>query len=576
MLNNNYVWTPAGLQYGKYNSKVGKDEIILNDNDATRVETGVVGKDTENAYVNAEDSILGNDPAMILGTSATFAQLGQPEYEKMKQAEVQQDLLKQSAEQQMKKFDITKSSLAKQTAQFQKKQYDKLNNEFEQIRTQAHDNLKSIADAQAQQHYVLNNTEDVPAYKEGKSSKSSYSITRSSRNIPWLQRAIPDLAALTAGAAQYSWWKRNPIQYHSTYAGNPYERRILQQLASQRYNPYPELRSNQDAERRAAYSNEQSGALSGAQRYLGRIALGLGSQENNAKVLQNAQNQNINLRNTYANAMSTLGAQEAQRRMQANVHDWDDFQAAHGRKVKGIETGMYNMVNALQNWYANEFKYNSWRDSVALYKEELDDNQRKWIAEMQAKYPGWTPNNGATTNTNKGGSTKSGTSTGPVTGTTTTSPKESSAANAPSQAIPSTATAPYVSESITYGPKWSNINYGSGQPYGNTRYGQQNDPRYTRYGGMELWDFGDTMHPFNRKIYDITNKPGGAGGLITPNPRYQYFTKPYPGWVGNWNQQIKLNQQPIMRLSDYPQDFYTHNANDNNIFINDRSYWRNK
>lgn len=575
MLKNNQVWTPNGLQFGNPDAKVGKNEIILNDNDATRVESGKVGQDTENAYVEDQDSILGNDPALILNTNKTFAQLGQPLYNLFENIKLQRQTLKQEAEKQSEKFDIRKSSLAKQTAEFQNKQYQKLDDQFAEKQENAHNGLKQLADAQANQHKIVNYTYNnyMPQYKKGKdesisSTKMSHSYEMKSE-IPLYQRLIPDLAALGAGAAQLAWWKNTPIQYHSTYAGNPYERRILQTLASQRYNPYPELRSAQDAERRAAYANEQSGALSGSQRYLGRLALGLGSQQSNAQILQNAQNQNINLRNNYAQMMANLGAQEAQRRMQANQHDWDDFQAAHGRKVKGIETGMYNMVNALQNAYANEFKYKSWLDSVSLYNQQLKDEDRRWIAEMQAKYPNWN---------------LSGTKAATSKGKTEQNPIVQQAQ--PASTI-TTQTPPYVSEgrsvspsttatstiTTTYGPKFGGINYDPGL-IGTVKYNMPGQQLEEDVYDRGVWDFGDNMQgrSFKRKIYDITNPAGGAGGLITPQPRYQYFTMPYPGYAGNFDR-----RQIIRPLAQYPQEeYYTHNANDSYIFTNNRSFWKSK
>ena len=66
MLNRrNKVWSPSGYEYGPINSLVGKGESIINFNNQTAsyVKTGKVGKDTEPSSVRDDDDnvILGND-----------------------------------------------------------------------------------------------------------------------------------------------------------------------------------------------------------------------------------------------------------------------------------------------------------------------------------------------------------------------------------------------------------------------------------------------------------------------------------------------------------------------------------
>ena len=231
--------------------------------------------------------------------------------------------------------------------------------------------------------YANNGKDALPGYAEGKStskSRSSVSVRTSSGRIPWAYRFMPGLVGMGAEAYMYDWWRRNPIQYHSTYARNPYERQALRTMAQNRINPYNAIRAAQDAERRGEYRIDQSGGLTGAQRYLAKVAGTLGNAQNMANIYQEADEKNAALRNQYAEAAAKIGEQDAQRAQHANQHDWDDYVAAHGRKTKGIETHIAGFVNQLNHMYANEAKYKMWRDSIAMYQQQLDDEQARWAA----------------------------------------------------------------------------------------------------------------------------------------------------------------------------------------------------
>jgi hypothetical protein len=164
-------------------------------------------------------------------------------------------------------------------------------------------------------------------------------------------------------------YKTQPVSYHSTYAGNPYGAAGLKELASLRQNPYAAIKASQDAERRAAFANAEGGGTTGSQKYLGRVALGIAGMQNAANVISASQQQNNAYRQQYANALLQEGNAQATRRQNAAQHDWSDYVAAHGRKTAGIEKATANMLNAINQGYANEFKYNTWRDSVEMYQQ---------------------------------------------------------------------------------------------------------------------------------------------------------------------------------------------------------------
>jgi hypothetical protein len=91
----------------------------------------------------------------------------------------------------------------------------------------------------------------------------------------------------------------------------------------------------------------RAGGLTGSQRYLASVANNLGLQRNYADALYRSNAQTNTNKAQYANIAANLGAQDAQRRMQADQFDYNAYTAAHGRKVKGFETGIANILNWL-------------------------------------------------------------------------------------------------------------------------------------------------------------------------------------------------------------------------------------
>lgn len=216
------------------------------------------------------------------------------------------------------------------------------------------------------------------ALRENGTSSDEYNCGKDRRyaegKMNAFSRMFPTIAGLTASLGQLAHWGTNPIQYHSTYAANPYGTRALNELNQLRYNPYPDIQASQEAERRAAYANSQAGDMTGSQRYMGRIGLGIDAMRNAANVFSNAQQQNNNYRTQYANALLQEGNSIATRRQNANQHDWSDYVQAHGAKTRGIEQATANILGAINGGFQNEFKYRTWQDSLDIYrdKQQLD------------------------------------------------------------------------------------------------------------------------------------------------------------------------------------------------------------
>ena len=202
--------------------------------------------------------------------------------------------------------------------------------------------------------------------------------------IPGWVRAIPTVSSLAAGINQLRWWKGQDIQAPDIYAKNPNASVALNTLASLRDNPYQQFRAMQDVERRNAFGVNNVGGLSGSQRYMARVASGIGMQNNYANALRQSQLQNNQYKSQYATTAAQLGAQDAANRMAANQFGRNDYVGSHGKKVKGYETGIYNMINAGNSGYTNEFKYRMGNKTLDMYQQNLDEEQKR-IADLYNK-----------------------------------------------------------------------------------------------------------------------------------------------------------------------------------------------
>lgn len=429
MLNRrNKVWSPSGYEYGPVNSLVGKGESIINFNNQTAsyVKTGKVGKDTEPSSVRDDDDnvILGNDINWKTGNK--FSQEALPHTMQIEQIN--------DMEKKLNKKNSKYDSLYKQTSKIN-------NSQFAMAKQAPMQALSMLADQQKAQHDIegrhalqrFNIGDDVPYLKwrtnpelplwnnmfrqtdlkpvpivpfadqniddqniddqeeivpikdvknksipKLKNKTPKYNSNDVSNISPWM-RAMPHVLGLGAALTKYGHWKGNPVTYHSTYAANPYLNRALSIMAQNRISPYSAIKEALDAERRAAYRLNQSGGLTGGQKQKERVAMALGSGQNIANILNTVNEKNAAFRNQYAEAAAKYGESTASRMQNANHFDWNDFVAAHGRKTRGIEQSLADIVNQAKDWYSNDFKYNAWKDTTRMYKQALDQEQQDWI-----------------------------------------------------------------------------------------------------------------------------------------------------------------------------------------------------
>ena len=374
------VWGPDGYQVGPVNSMVGKGETIVNfdTGDSSLVTKGKVGQDTEYSSVTENDNnvILGNDPILPLynrGKSGiTFAQAAAP-ITAMRQL-ISSQIDKIDSVKYLRNAEIDKksnlSSLSRRTRELSDSQFEKLKQPLLEKDQELEQQHKQLADMQRTQHMMFANC--------GKDKFDG------GTDIPVWQRMIPAVAGTTAGLMQALRWAKEPVRQINTYAGSPYSSEALRTLASLRYNPYAAIKASKDAERRSSYELSQQG-VTGGRRDFGRIALGIANQQNAANVISAAQQQNNSYAAQYANALLNEGNQIASRRQSANQFDRQDYVAAHGRKTKGIETATANILNQINSAYQNEFKYNTWRETADLYRQQLTEDQKRRIQELDER-----------------------------------------------------------------------------------------------------------------------------------------------------------------------------------------------
>lgn len=405
----NKVWTPTGYRNGHVNSMVGKGESIINFNrgTGTLVTKGKRGVDNQPSSVRPDDDnvILGNDIDWTNGMK--FSDQAAP-------LTAQLQLLNNYTK--IPKDYDKKSSLSKQTQDIQMR-------ELNRRRQPILDALGNISARQEKQHQIENKAV-LGAFDEGKDkfknlqmpqnpldlSLESFNdlvnnggvpqmtlptVSTSGSNwrtdsddsddnesneiIPAWQRMIPSAFGMLKSWDQFNTYDKQPIRYTNTYRSNPYARQALRGMASLRYNMYPELQAVRDAERRGAYALSNQGGLTAGQRAAARVANTIATQRNLAQTYANASDQNNKYKQNYYNALMSAGQADRAARMSAAQQDYANYVAAHGAKYKGRDTAVANMIDQMNNWYANEFKYRTYRDTADIYRQELD-NKRKALA----------------------------------------------------------------------------------------------------------------------------------------------------------------------------------------------------
>lgn len=198
----------------------------------------------------------------------------------------------------------------------------------------------------------------------------------------YLGNLIPSGLGMLASVGQYLDASGQDLATSTTRVHNKYERDALNRLAGLRINQYPIIDNLYGAQRIADSGVNMSG-LSGYQRAKARLANLANTQKAISDAAINIQAQN----NQYDSAASTmesqLGAQQAQWDLQGIMNDQKRLDEAHGRRQQGKQTGIYNFLNQLQSFYANEFKRRQFNDTMDLYRQNLQLDRDKFNRDLK-------------------------------------------------------------------------------------------------------------------------------------------------------------------------------------------------
>lgn len=201
----------------------------------------------------------------------------------------------------------------------------------------------------------------------------------------YLGNLIPSGLGMLASIGQYIDASSQDIRSPQIYSANPYEQSALNDLSGLRINQYPVINQINNATARADQALNMSGGLSGYQRARLRNANLLNTQKSISDSLISAQTQNNAYKANLANAKMQLGNQYAQRMQQSRMFNEEMLAKAHAARQQGKQMGMYNFLNQLQSYYANEFKRRQFNDTIGLYRQQQNLDKARFDSEL-ARY----------------------------------------------------------------------------------------------------------------------------------------------------------------------------------------------
>lgn len=204
--------------------------------------------------------------------------------------------------------------------------------------------------------------------------KPTFNTTRSA-SFGGLGNAIASGLTALGGLSQILGARNQSLSSPTTYAPNQYERQALTAMANRRASVYPQLQAMRDVEARNRWAIRNSGGLTGAQKYLANVASGIGLQRNYANVIDAANQLNNQYKGEWANAALQTGTQNAQRMQNSNQYRDEAYARAHGARTQMEQVGMFNMLNAIQQFYANEFKRHQFERTMGLYDQDYRYNK---------------------------------------------------------------------------------------------------------------------------------------------------------------------------------------------------------
>lgn len=189
---------------------------------------------------------------------------------------------------------------------------------------------------------------------------------------------IPNALGALASIGQMIHAGSQEIKPSDSYVPHRYAGKVTDTLAGLNINEQPGLQQINKAARYADYGITHSGGMSGSQKQLNRLANANNMYTNYLKFLWDSQAQRNAYKAQYANALATIGAQEAQNRQNANQWDLDYYSRAHAAKLGGIQMGLRNLMDYINHWSADASKLNQFNKMYDLYAMDVYNNTNRY------------------------------------------------------------------------------------------------------------------------------------------------------------------------------------------------------
>lgn len=362
------VYTSQGKVNTTPNARVAAGESIIDNIDDTSKTTGHVvkdgklGQDTNLANLNDSTIVLGQDIDWRNGM--TFRDQSLPYTQALEKINKKYENRTNSS------INKLRGTIGKQSDELQQQQVNKLKEPIVQ-------KLKDLSEQQALQHsqQEMQNNYNMPGYAKGKNNTYGYIEPMS-----WYSNAVPMGLGMLTSLGQYFDARGQKIHTPDVYAGNPYETAALNEMSKLNVNPYKAIQDVYKQDRINRYAINRAGGLSGSQKYLANVAMGLGTQSNIADVIQKAQEVNNQYRGKWAEAALNAGNALAQRRQQANQYNTEYASQAHAARQQGMQMGIRNFMDYLQQYAANEYKRKTGNGMLGLYQQQVDLDRDKFNA----------------------------------------------------------------------------------------------------------------------------------------------------------------------------------------------------
>lgn len=358
------VVTPYGKTKGSANSRVSVGEPVLDNLDDLSNTVGYVPK---NGKPHADDNYANlSDSSVVLGSNVdwrnglTFMDQGKPYTLALEK------INKKYETRSNKKIEELRGSFGRNTDEIQQKNVNKLKEPIVEL-------LNDLANQQQKQHEIENNMAQLGRYKCGKDKKPGYDIGKEG----WLSNFVPSMIGAGLSLKQYYDAKDQPLHSPDIYTENPYEQKSLNTLAGIRMNAYPIINQLRDAETRSNYALNNSGGLTGAQKYLGRIANANNMYSNIADMWANLQERNNAYKQQYASALMRAGDSSANRRQASKQYKEEAYAKSHAARQQQMQMGMRNFMDYINQYSANEFKRRQFNDMLGLYQSDIENNRPK-------------------------------------------------------------------------------------------------------------------------------------------------------------------------------------------------------